>query len=1340
MKKSYAFVLMAFLLGQCMFAQNQNVESIIQSYLTDSTTRSELTAQDISEWQITDVVPSLNPAIQHVYVQQLYQGIPIQNGTYKLTVKNGQISWTINQFITEISTKARSTQASITPENAIMAVTSKHNMAAPSNFSRSVAGNNIYTYDNSGISPEPIKAEQVYYYEDGNLYLTWRVSVYQNDGLHWWSDNVDATTGQVLHSEDWVISCSFGDTHETHNHGANTFEAPMGPVTSEDYEAATAAPLVGGGSYNVYPLGIESPSHGNRAIVNDPAVASASPFGWHDTNGSAGAEFTITRGNNVWAQDDLNGNNGTGSSPNGGSSLNFNFPLNLNNAPSTFLNAATTNLFYWNNIMHDVWYQYGFDEASGNFQENNYGNGGAGSDSVNADAQDGSGTNNANFGTPPDGQNPRMQMFLFTNPTRDGDLDNVIIAHEYGHGISTRLVGGPSSNNLGGSEQMGEGWSDWFGLVMTIRPGDNRNTARGVGTYAIGQPTTGAGIRPTRYSTDLAVNGTTYGDIGGLAVPHGVGYGFATILWDMTWDLIDIEGFDADQYNGTGGNNIAMALVTEGLKNTANNPGYVSGRNGILQADQDLYGGQYNCLIWDAFARRGVGVDAVENTNGGTNTNNDQAVSFVSGCSGPPPPASCNSTVASFPYTESFENTLGAWSQDASNDFDWAVNSGGTPSNNTGPTGAVDGNFYIYMEVSDPNFPSRTAILNSPCFNLAGATGASADFQFQMTGNAVGTIRLEVREDGSNTWTQVWSRTGDQGAAWQSANVDLSAFSGTIQLRFNGTSGNSWQGDIAIDGFELTTSSADTQAPSAPTNLIAASVAETEVGLSWNASTDNVGVTGYEVFLDGNALGTVTGTTANVTGLVAATNYNFRVRAQDAAGNVSGFSNTLNVTTTGGASGCTGGVSAPYSESFEANFGLWTQGGGDDLNWTRDSNGTPSNGTGPSSGSVGAFYVYVEASGNGTGFPNKRAILNSPCFDLSGETDASFVFDNHMFGSTDGGRVDLEASDDNGATWTSIWSQTGNQGNQWNTVSINLAAYVGGGVQLRFNRVTGGTWQSDFALDNARLVSGAVGSGCVGGVSAPYGEGFESNIGLWTQAAGDDLNWTRDSNGTPSNNTGPSSGSVGAFYIYVEASGNGTGFPNKRAIINSPCLDLNSASGATFSFDYHMFGSNDGGRVDLEISDDDGATWISIWNQTGNQGNQWNGVSLDLSAYVGGGVQLRFNRITGGTWRSDVAIDNISLSSTSATSSFGGDDTASFDGSSTIVDFSIFPNPVTDGKLNINVPGTKPGELTIYNLLGQTVRRGAFADQIDVSNLEAGIYILEIEVEGTIVNRRFIKK
>ncbi len=486
---------------------------------------------------------------------------------------------------------------------------------------------------------------------------------------------------------------------------------------------------LGRGSYNVYPLGIESPNHGGRQIINDPADASASPFGWYDTNGQAGAAFTNTIGNNVLAQDDINGNNGNGARPDGGSALDFNFPLNLNNAPSSFLSAATTNLFYWNNIMHDVWYHYGFDEASGNFQEKNYGNGGAGSDSVNADAQDGSGANNANFSTPADGGNPRMQMFLFTNPTRDGDLDNAIIAHEYGHGISTRLVGGPGTNALGGSEQMGEGWSDWFGLVMAIRPGETRNTARGVGTYAICQPTNGAGIRPTRYSPDFAVNNTDYGDIGGLSVPHGVGYGFATILWDITWDLIDLEGYDADQYNGNGANNIAMALVIEGLKNTANNPGYVSGRNGILQADQDLYGGQYNCLILDAFARRGVGVDAVENSNGGTNT--DQITSFTSGCSGPPPPASCDDTVDNFPYNEGFENALGDWSQDSGDDFDWALPAGGTPSN--------------------PNFGGLKTILNSPCFDFTSGGSPEVSFYYQMTGNSVATIQLEVRENDSQT-------------------------------------------------------------------------------------------------------------------------------------------------------------------------------------------------------------------------------------------------------------------------------------------------------------------------------------------------------------------------------------------------------------------------------------------------------------------------------------------------------------------------------------------------------------------------------------------------------------
>ncbi len=1296
------------------------MNGVVQNYFNSISEASESKAADLSEWKITDIVPSLNPEIQHVYVQQYHNNIPIQFASYKLTVKNNQVTWNINQFVTDIASKANAAIPSITPENAVLKIVNKHRLMNPI-LKRTKTKNGVYEYKNSGISEEPIKVKQLYQMYNGKLRLVWNVSLYQKDGQHWWNINIDANTGKTLYTEDWVISCNFDDSnHENHKHDNKTLhvEEEMGPVLYEAKKVNEA--FVGGGSYNVYPLGIESPSHGNRTIVSDPATATASPFGWHDTNGSSGAEYTITRGNNVWAQDDTNGNNGTGTSPNGGSSLNFDFALNLNNNPSTFLPAATTNLFYWNNIMHDVWYEYGFNEASGNFQENNYGKGGIGSDSVNADAQDGSGTNNANFGTPPDGSNPRMQMFLFTNPTRDGDLDNVIIAHEYGHGISTRLVGGPGTNALGGSEQMGEGWSDWFGLVMTIRPGDDRNTARGVGTYAIGQPTTGAGIRPTRYSTDLAVNGTDYGDISGLSVPHGVGYGFATILWDMTWDLIDLEGYDSNQYTGTGGNNIAMALVIEGLKNTANNPGFVSGRDGILQADQDLYGGQYNCLIWDAFARRGVGVDAVENTNGGTNTNSDQTTSFTSGCSAPPPPASCNSTLDNFPYSEGFENTLGAWSQGAGDDFDWTLNTGGTPSNSTGPAAAFEGTHYIYVEASDPNFGGKSTILNSPCFNLTSVNSPTANFHYQMTGNSVGTIRLEVRLDGENTWTEIWSQSGDQGAAWIEANIDLAAYTNnTIQLRFRGTTNTSWQGDIAIDAFGIEgATTADTQAPSTPTNLAVTAVTTNTVSLSWNASTDNVGVTGYNVFRDATNIGTVTSTTYQDTGLAEGTTYQYTVSATDAAGNISAESNTASATTdtTPPNGGCVNGQNAPYTESFEASLGLWSQSGGDDINWTRDSGGTPSNNTGPSTGSNGSFYLYVEASGNGTGFPNKRAIINSPCFDLAGETDVSFVFDYHMFGSTDGGRVDLEVSTDSGTTWTSIWNQTGNQGNQWNTVTIDLAAYLGGAIQLRFNRITGGTWQSDVAIDNTRLVSGGVGNpnpptGYCSSNGQNNSEEFISRVQI----------------GSINNASGAGAGG------YQDFTNLSTDLSGSTSITITPTW-----TGTVYSEAYAVF-------IDWNRDGDFADAGETAFTQAPTQATSINGtITVPSGASQGPTrmrVSLKYNAAQTACESFNFGeVEDYIVNVTSNINGFGLADTNGSINDTANFEFSIFPNPVTSGELNVRVAGGKAQKLIIYNALGQIVRKGAFIEKVNVSNLDAGVYILEIEIEGKVLNKRFIKK
>src|SRR5690606_36026039 len=103
-----------------------------------------------------------------------------------------------------------------------------------------------------------------------------------------------------------------------------------------------------------------------------------------------------------------------------------------------------------------------------------------------AEAQDGSGTNNANFFTPADGSRPRMQMYIGTspNPDVDGDLDNGVIVHEYGHGVSNRLTGGPSTAGcLGNAEQMGEGWSDYYAMMLTMETGDSRLQRRGMGNY-----------------------------------------------------------------------------------------------------------------------------------------------------------------------------------------------------------------------------------------------------------------------------------------------------------------------------------------------------------------------------------------------------------------------------------------------------------------------------------------------------------------------------------------------------------------------------------------------------------------------------------------------------------------------------------------------------------------------------------------------------------------------------------------------------------------------------------------------------------------------------------------
>ncbi len=394
----------------------------------------------------------------------------------------------------------------------------------------------------------------------------------------------------------------------------------LGPATAN--AGSTCQGGSGAADYCVYPVPVEAPHFTSplppgdgRVMVTAPwlAATGASPFGWHDVDGRSGAEFTITRGNNVYA---LDGDEDPEFSPDGGANLVFNFPIgNVDgDDPDTYKAASITQVFYWLNVLHDVLYVHGFDEVAGNFQDNNYGHGGAGDDAVRAEIQSGFGLCGDTFGTPPDGVAPTLKISTCDMGTeRDGALDNGVVSFLYFEGVSDRLTGGPGTAGCQANEESAKvGWSDYGALIMTLESGDMGADPRPLGTWYFGQAADGPGTRDFPYSTDLTIDPRTYGDLPTASVPHGTGSIFAAMLWQMTWALIEAHGFNPDFYQDwtSGGNNLALELMLDGLARQPCNPGFVDARDAILQAELALTGGVNQCLLWSAFAKRGLGASA----------------------------------------------------------------------------------------------------------------------------------------------------------------------------------------------------------------------------------------------------------------------------------------------------------------------------------------------------------------------------------------------------------------------------------------------------------------------------------------------------------------------------------------------------------------------------------------------------------------------------------------------------------------------------------------------------------------------------------------------------------
>ena len=425
-------------------------------------------------------------------------------------------------------------------------------------------------------------------------------------------------------------------------------------------------------------------------------------------------------------------------------------------------------------------------------------------------------------------------------------------------------------------------------------------------------------------------------------------------------------------------------------------------------------------------------------------------------------------------------------------------------------------------------------------------------------------------------------------------------------------------------------------------------------------ATDNV---------DGNLTSSIVVTGSVNTG--SAGTYTLNYNVSDAAGNAATQVSRTVVVSEPSSGGCSGGVSSfPYNEGFENTLGAWTQSTDDDLNWTVDANGTPSNNTGPSSANQGSYYIFVEASGNGTGYPNKQAIINSPCYDLSGETEASFSFNYHMYGSSNMGTIALEASTDNGSSWTSIWNESGNKGNSWQSADVSLNAYAGGSVQLRFNRVTGGTWQADIAIDNISLTNGSSGGGDTTVVLTMNFDNYP-----------EETSWE------------------------IQNSSN--------TIVASGGTYASQADGSTLSV-----------NVDLPAG-----CYTLVMRDSYGDGM--------CCSYGNGSYSLTDGSTTLASGASFQSTDTTSFCVGGATNSTSYYTTTSISQDNTV--FKVSPNPVKD-KLNISLIGLEAQSFRVMNMLGQEVLKGSFTESIDVSKLDNGMYLLEVQIGSKSKIERFMKR